>query len=424
MISAESKGPSSPPVYHFLAGAWAYVMFGFAATVVGPTLQPIRESFGLGLAELGLIFPFTAVGYVVSSLIGSVASDRYGRRPFVIAGTTSIAAGIAVMALAPAWSVLLMGGVIAGFGMGLLDGPLNALIVDMTPGGAAKWLNFLHLFFGIGALAGPILAGIALARDVDWRLIYGAVALVGLTTTVPFAFLRISNVNIGRPPSLAAMRRSAAQPIVLLMMVVLALYVGFEVTVSGWLPSFFELEHGYTRGFAGVSVSVVWAGILVGRLLAGLLVRWMGPLPLLALFLAVASPIALTASLIENHVVALVGFGLVGVLIAGAFPTGLAVGVTNQKSMTGALTGIMVASAGIGAIVFPPIVGAVAGPLGLQAAMAMTAVLCGAAALTVWWAMVHYGRHPDRWPNRVGDAQDPVQAAAAGVSQALERSDK
>ena len=297
--------------------------------------------------------------------------------------------------------------------MGLLDGPLNALIVDLTQDAAAKWLNFLHFFFTIGALAGPILTGVALAQGVDWRLIYGAIALVGLTCVVPFLFLKSSKPVLAQPSSLAAIKRSALQPVILLMMAVLALYVGVEVIVTGWLPSFFELEHGFSRGLAGFSVSVVWTGMLIGRILAGVLIKWLRPLHLLALSMAIASPIALVSSLVAIPVVSLAGFGLVGVLIAGIFPTGLAVVVSTRRSITGALTGIMVAAAGAGALVFPPIIGAVAAPMGLQVAMAMTAAMCGIAALTVWWAIVHSRHHPDEARDVVGDVPYPIPAAAA-----------
>ena len=422
VFSNRSVKTPSPSLYHVLAGAWIYFVFGLAVTAFGPTLQPIRESFGLGLAELGLIFPFMAVGYVIASLFGSPMSDRRGRRPFIIAGTTLMAAGIGAIPLAPTWPLVLMGGLVAGLGMGLFDGPLNALIVDHAPDGAARWLNFLHLFFGVGALVAPVLAGFALAGDVDWRLIHGTLAVAALTTPVPFIFMRISKPAAGRPHSLTAIKDGVLQPFILLMMTVLALYVGVEVALSGWLPSFLELEHGFSRGLAGVSVSTLWGGIIVGRILTGFLLRWISPLPILALSMAVACPLALIASLIDNPAASLTGFGLVGVFVAGAFPIALSQGVSTQKSTRGALAGFMVAAAGLGAIAFPPVVGAVAGPFGLRAAMAMTAALCGLAAIAVLWAMVYARRRVDESRHLPGNIHDPVPAAAAAGAHTLERS--
>ena len=404
-----------------LAGTWIYLVFGLAVTALGPTLQPIRESFELGLAELGLIFPFMAMGYVIASLFGSPMSDRHGRRPFIIAGTTLMAAGIGAIPLAPTWPLVLVGGLFAGLGMGLFDGPLNALTIDHAPDSAARWLNFLHLFFGVGALIGPVLAGFALANDVDWRLIHGALAVAAWTTPVPFILMRTLKPTGGGPHSLTAIKDGVLQPVVLLMMAVLALYVGVEVALSGWLPSFLELEHGFSRGIAGISLSALWGGMIVGRILVGLLLRWMSPLPLLALSMAVAGPLALVASLVDNPAASLTGFGFVGVFVAGAFPIALSQGVSAHKSARGALAGFLVAAAGVGAIAFPPVVGAVADPFGLRAAMAMTAALCGLAAIAVLWAMVYSKRRRDGSRGLRSNIHDPVPAASAGV-QTLERS--
>ena len=184
--------------------------------MTGPTLQSIRKSFGLDLAELGLVFTLIALGFLASGPLASAASDRYGRLPFIIAGTTLMPVGFAVMSLAPIWTILLSGAFLAGLGMGLFEGPLTALIVDLAPGSTAKWLNLLHFFFGLGALTGPPLIAIAFTQDLSWRVMYGALSIVGLTSAIPFIFIktrpnsrpithqRISMARIGNANSMAS----------------------------------------------------------------------------------------------------------------------------------------------------------------------------------------------------------------------------
>ena len=377
------------------------------ATVVGPTLQPIRETFDVGLAQVGLLFPFASLGYIGSGLLGSIASDRYARRPFVVAGSALMAAGVGIQSTAPTWSLLLAGTLVIGMGMGLLDGPLNALIMDLSTSDTAKWLNYLHFFFGTGALAGPILAGAALGLGADWRQIYAVLGIVAATAVIPFALMRIPARPRRAPVRLGSVGRIALRPLIILMMIVLVFYVGVEVTIAGWLPSFLELDHGFNRGVAGAAVSVFWVGILIGRLSSGLLTRWMDPLRLLTLSLAVGSFFALAASLIDNSILAIVCFAVVGIMLASAFPTALAVGVKSQEAATGALTGFMVAAAGVGSLTFPPIAGAIGESFGLRPAMVMTAGLTGLAGVASAWAMVRSGR-----------------ATTEGPTTHLERSDK
>ena len=133
----------------------------------------------------------------------------------------------------------------------------------------------------------------------------------------------------------------------------------------------------------------------------------MDPLRLLTLSLAVGSFFALAASLIDNSILAIVCFAVVGIMLASAFPTALAVGVKSQEAATGALTGFMVAAAGVGSLTFPPIAGAIGESFGLRPAMVMTAGLTGLAGVASAWAMVRSGR-----------------ATTEGPTTHLERSDK
>ena len=304
--------------------------------------------------------------------------------------------GFAVMSLAPIWTILLSGAFLAGLGMGLFEGPLTALIVDLAPGSTAKWLNLLHFFFGLGALTGPPLIAIAFTQDLSWRVMYGALSIVGLTSAIPFIFIKTrpnSRPITHQRISMARIADSVLNPIVLMMAVVIALYVGIEVTLTVWLPSFFQLEHGYSRELAGLSVSIVWIGIVAGRIIAGSLIQWIHPLALLTISMSLAVPVALISSLANNSLVAMAGFGIIGFLVASAFPTAMAVAVSTDRSVAGGVTGFVLAISCIGGMALPPIIGAMASPFGLQTAIAMIAILCGVTAITAGRTILVFKHH-------------------------------
>ena len=82
-----------------------------------------------------------------------------------------------------------------------------------------------------------------------------------------------------------------------------------------------------------------------------------------------------------------------GAMIGGAFPTALAIGVRGQRAMVGALTAFIVAGAGIGGVIFPPVAGLIADGVGFRAAMLFTGLLAigGAAAALA----AYFRRHRD-----------------------------
>ena len=76
-----------------------------------------------------------------------------------------------------------------GFGTGILDAGLNAFISNQ-PGHTAL-LNYLHAFFGVGALIGPQIGALLLHAGRPWPdayLLTGLLAvpiLIGLATLFP-----------------------------------------------------------------------------------------------------------------------------------------------------------------------------------------------------------------------------------------------
>ncbi len=400
---ATAKTPSYRGV--FLASVWTFTGFGATLTVMGPLLQPIRETFARGQAEMGLVFLVASAAYIIAVMAGTTASDHYGRRPFVLAGPAFILAGFVIAAVSPTWTVFLAGAFVFGLGMGLVDGSLNALVIDVSKQSAASALNYLHLFFGVGAVIGPLMVGVALDAGFHWRWIAGATSVLSLTMLLPYLFVRFPPMaQITRPPArrvLAALLRP--QP--LLMMAVILFYVGMEATYSGWLPSYFEIEFGSSRGVAAYSVATTWVGIVVGRGLSGLAARYVDHHVLI--FTTIGASVAtgflvVVAGSIPLAFAALAG---TGILIGGSFPTALAIGVRGQPAMVGALTGFIVAGAGLAGMIFPPLTGLVVEGLGFKAAMVLPALLAipAAVAAAAAFYVQRRGRSRDLEAARTGD---------------------
>jgi len=400
---AAPKTPSYRGV--FLASIWTFTGFGAALTVMGPLLQPIRETFERGQAEMGLVFLVASAAYIIAVMAGTTASDHYGRRPFVLAGPAFILAGFVIAAVSPTWPVFLTGAFVFGLGMGLVDGALNALVIDVSRQSVASALNYLHLFFGVGAVICPLLVGVALDAGFHWRGIAGATAVLSLTTLLPYLFVRFPPmVQLTRPPArrvLAALLRP--QP--LLMLAVILFYVGMEATYSGWLPSYFEIEFGSSRGVAAYSIATMWVGIVVGRGLSGLAARYVDHHVLIFTTMGASAATGLLVVVAGSIPLAFAALAVTGILIGGSFPTALAIGVRGQPAMVGALTGFIVAGAGLAGMIFPPLTGLVVEGLGFKAAMILPALLAlpAAAAAAAAFYVQRRGRSRDFEAARTGD---------------------
>jgi MFS family permease len=118
-------------------------------------------------------------------------SDRYGRKPAVVAGYGLAAAGKIIIAAAATWVVVLLGRVVDRIGKGIRGAPRDALLAEgVPPGSMGRVYGFHRAADTLGAVIGPLLGlviltatggniGLALWIAVIPALI--SVALVGLT---------------------------------------------------------------------------------------------------------------------------------------------------------------------------------------------------------------------------------------------------
>jgi fucose permease len=156
-------------------------------------------------------------------------------------------------------------------------------------------------------------------------------------------------------------------PVMWLSLAVFFLYTGIEAAAGIWAYSLFTESRGVTMMTAGFWVSVYWGALTVGRLLAGVAVRFVSANRLLRF--AVAG-MAVGAALIWLNVTSLLSFlglGLMGLASAPVFPsliatTSLRLGAVHTSNGVG----FQIAAAVLGQSLLPAFVGVLAGRFALE----------------------------------------------------------
>lgn len=153
-------------------------------------LLPILLTGVIGAAPfaLGLIEGCAEAAAGFTKLYSGKASDRLGRKPFVVAGYGVASLGKALVVTATVWPLVFLGRVTDRIGKGLRSTPRDALIHDSVPKeDLGKAFGFHRAGDNLGAVIGPLLAllGLSLLHDdirrvAIWALI-PAIISAGLT---------------------------------------------------------------------------------------------------------------------------------------------------------------------------------------------------------------------------------------------------
>ena len=131
--------------------------------IVGPALPSIRTAFGVDDRAVAWIFTIYVLFNLISVPLMAKLSDAFGRQSIYILDITLFALGSLIVALSPAFPVLLFGRAVQGLGAGGVFPVASAVIGDTFPQekrGSA--LGLIGAVFGIAFLVGPIIAGIVL----------------------------------------------------------------------------------------------------------------------------------------------------------------------------------------------------------------------------------------------------------------------
>ena len=161
------------------------LLFGLDTAVISGTTSALQERFALSDAQLGFTVASALIGTIMGSLVAGWPSDRFGRKPVLLAVAIAYVVSSLGSALAESWGVFLAFRFLGGLAIGAASVIAPIYIAEVSPAhvrGRLVALNQLNIVFGIllAFVSNYVIAGL-LPPDAAWRWMFGIV-------TVPSAF--------------------------------------------------------------------------------------------------------------------------------------------------------------------------------------------------------------------------------------------
>lgn len=357
----------------------AFISLGLPDSLVGSGWPVMHEDLGVPLASAGILTMIIAVGTIVSSLASDRLTRRFGAGLVTAVSVGMTAAALVGFSLSGSFWMLCLWAIPYGLGAGAVDAALNNYVAVHY---AARHMNWLHSFWGVGASISPFIMSYALGTRLGWSGAYGIVGGIQIALTV---VLLVSLPLWGRVDAVRAAGSAGAPdaavdgeddpattgrahvplaqalriPGVLLVLTAFFAYCALESTAILWASTYLVTDRGVDAATAAAFGSLFLLGITGGRFLAGFVADRIGDTLLIrGGFATVAAGVVLIALPVGTDVLALVGLVVAGLGCAPIYPAIIhSTPVNFGRSSSQAIIGIQMAAAYTGSTLAPPLFG-------------------------------------------------------------------
>lgn len=362
--SPETNAGSSAPIDDNTLGpiapllAVGFLLTGIGTAFLGPVLPLLAHNWHITDEQSGLLIAAKFVG----AFLGGLSVHRLLRYG-VLAGLLLGCAGFIAFALSDGVGLGAVSLFVSGYGVGLSITATNILIGRRYLAHTGSALSTLNFFWSLGAVACGFLAALILPHYglrnpmLIFGLLYLGTGLAGLVMTS-----HRSGPDYDPAVSLAEVSKAAVTvPLPRLVHLhfagLLFLYGGLETCMTVWLTTY-TLRFTDMRLLAGQSaVVLLWAALTAGRALGSAAMRVMSETMTQRIGLLVSAVLIFAMTTTRQSGLMSVYCVLLGLGLAPFFPSTF--GILMRRRPASHQAGTVLAVSGLGAAVFPWVMGVV-----------------------------------------------------------------
>ncbi len=301
----------------------AFVSLGLPDSLLGSAWPTMQNIFNVPSSYAGYVSMAISCMTIISSLMAPKLIRKIHTKYIVIFSTLLTVIGLIGFSFAGYYWMLLLFAVPYGLGAGSIDASLNHYVANNY---SSSVMNFLHCFYGLGAVISPNIMALALNRahwndGYRWTAYLQAAILAVMIISLP---LWKNNKNKGENGNVevAGIKETIKIPGVLLTVIAFFAYSAGESTCFLWTSSYFAgTKEGMSPDLVASFASLVFAGLMLGRLISGFVSRFIGDRMLIRIGIGIElTGILLVALPMPGYICSAVGFLIIGTGMGPVYP--------------------------------------------------------------------------------------------------------
>lgn len=275
----------------------AFLCRGIPDSIIGAAWPLMYGEFQVSESLLSVLTIGVSLFTAVASLISSKIIIKLGTWKTLAISLFLLALTVLGFGLSGSFFVLCLLSVPLGFCAGTLDCALNSYLAIRYK---AVFINLLHGFYGIGAILSPMLISLAITQKNNWREGYflAFYILMGIWVILLASYFawkkteNIKNEDVAEEVSvsLPLKKQLRMKPVIMFCLLAIATNA-LEYSMGVWGATFFTDARKISPEVAASLITVLYAGMTVGRLLGAFLTIKVNGKKLIAIAIAVLAAV-------------------------------------------------------------------------------------------------------------------------------------
>jgi len=325
---------------------------------LSPILLDISASTGIKAGDFNLVFTFFTIGSVIGQLTSILYNRRFNSLTVLVTGFIILIPVTLILSRVSSLYAFYILYFISGYILGVVWLQANNNIIRSRIKNKDRLTSFALSFYPIGAFVAPYISSSLVSRGMDWQVLYYILIILIIIIIILYLIItrRIGYLSLKHDQKISfkeVFTDKKRNILFILTAMMLMMYTISETVIATWAPTFFRTERAYSIGDAALVVSLFWGGILIGRVITGILSGKIRAYYLILILssIAVLSTVSIYFSGSRN--LDLIIIVIAGLGYSAIFPLLVSTGSNVYKMGSGVLLTILFAAANFGISLTP-----------------------------------------------------------------------
>ena len=346
-----------------------FIRLGLPDSLLGSGWPKMQAVFSVPSSYAGYVSMTISFMTIISALLSPRMIKHFHTKWITIVSIGLTIAGLLGFSICSQYWMLFIFAVPYGLGAGAIDASVNHYVANNYSGSV---MNFLHCFYGVGAVISPYIMALALKyarwnEGYSWTSYIQMFILFVCIISLPLWKTNGKEEEEDHRDSVG-IKEALKVPAVIFTLIAFYAYCAGEATCFLWTPSYFA---GTKSGLSAETIasfgSLIFGGLMLGRLISGFISNKLGDRRLIRIGIFVELlGIIMVFLPVENYMEAAAGFVVIGTGMGPVYPAIQHMAPANfGKKYSAAVIGLQMAAAYVGSTFMPMIFGLLQQKIGI-----------------------------------------------------------